>query len=157
MNIIVVGLNHKTAPVEIREKISFQPAMLEEAHGKLLQTQGVTEGMILSTCNRVEVYSCVNDIESGIREVKGFLSAFHGLPLERFEEHLFVCSAEDALRHLFRVASSLDSMVVGEPQILGQLKDAYQTSCKYTAAGVILNKLLHRAFSTAKSSTTLPR
>jgi len=81
MNIIVVGLNHKTAPVEIREKISFQPAMLEEAHGKLLQTQGVTEGMILSTCNRVEVYSCVNDIESGIREVKGFLSAFHGLSL----------------------------------------------------------------------------
>jgi len=154
MNIIVVGLNHKTAPVEIREKISFQPAMLEEAHGKLLQTQGVTEGMILSTCNRVEVYSCVNDIESGIREVKGFLSAFHGLPLERFEEHLFVCSAEDALRHLFRVASSLDSMVVGEPQILGQLKDAYQTSCKYTAAGVILNKLLHRAFSTAKRVRT---
>ena len=97
--------------------------------------------MILSTCNRVEVYSCINDIESGIMEVKGFLSAFHGLPLERFEEHLFVCSAEDALRHLFRVAASLDSMVVGEPQILGQLKGRIPDFLQeYKAAGVILNK-----------------
>jgi len=157
MNIIVVGLNHKTAPVEIREKISFQSQIMEDAHRKLLETSGVTEGMILSTCNRVEVYSCVDDIERGIREVKGFLSAFHNIPLERFEEHLFVCSAEEALRHLFRVASSLDSMVVGEPQILGQLKDAYHTSCKYRAAGIILNKLLHRAFSVAKRVRTETR
>lgn len=157
MNIIVVGLNHKTAPVEIRERLSFQNHQLEEAHGSLLQIKGVTEGMILSTCNRVEVYSCVNDIESGISDVKRFLSTFHGLPLERFEEHLFVCSAGDALKHLFRVAASLDSMVVGEPQILGQLKDAYQTSCKHKAAGVILNKLLHRAFSVAKRVRTETR
>lgn len=154
MNIIVVGLNHKTAPVEIREKLSFQPQMLEDAHRGLLQTKGVTAGMILSTCNRVEVYSCVDDIERGIMEVKGFLSSFHNLPLERFEEHLFVCPEEEALRHLFRVASSLDSMVVGEPQILGQLKDAYQDACKYNTAGVILNKLLHKAFSTAKRVRT---
>lgn len=157
MNIIVVGLNHKTAPVEIREKLSFQPQILEEAHRKLLDTPGVTEGMILSTCNRVEVYSCVDDSKNGVQEVKGFLSSFHNLPLERFEEHLFVCSEEEALRHLFRVASSLDSMVVGEPQILGQLKDSYHTSCKYKAAGVILNKLLHRAFSTAKRVRTETR
>jgi glutamyl-tRNA reductase len=154
MNIIVVGLNHKTAPVEIREKLSFQPQVLEYAHRRLLQTRGVTEGMILSTCNRVEVYTCVEDPEGGIRDVKGFLSAFHNLPLERFEEHLFACSSEGAMRHLFRVASSLDSMVVGEPQILGQLKDAYHNACKYNTAGVILNKLLHRAFSTAKRVRT---
>lgn len=157
MNIIVVGLNHKTAPVEIREKLSFQPTVFEGAHRKLLQTPGVTEGMILSTCNRVEIYACVNDIDGGIKEVKGFLSLFHDLPLERFEEHLFVCSADDALRHLFRVASSLDSMVVGEPQILGQLKDAYHTSSKYAAAGIILNKLLHRSFSVAKRVRTETR
>lgn len=154
MNIVVVGLNHKTAPVEIREKISFQPAMLEDAHRKLLQTNGVTEGMILSTCNRVEIYACVGDIEAGTMAVRRFLSSFQDLPLERFEEHLFVCSDEEALRHLLRVASSLDSMVVGEPQILGQLKDAYHTSCKFKAAGVILNKLLHRAFSVAKRVRT---
>lgn len=157
MNVIVVGLNHKTAPVEIREKLSFQPQALESAHAKLLQTPGVAEGMILSTCNRVEVYSCVDDIGSGINELMGFLSSFHGLPLEKFKEHLFVCSSEEALRHLFRVASSLDSMVVGEPQILGQLKDAYHDACKYEAAGVIINKLLHRAFSVAKRVRTETR
>lgn len=154
MNIVVVGLNHKTAPVEIREKISFQPQTVEEAYNRLFQCTGISEGMILSTCNRVEVYACADDAKEGIKGIKGFLSTFHGLPLERFEEHLFACSEEEALKHLFRVASSLDSMVVGEPQILGQLKDAYHDACKYKAAGIILNKLLHRAFSVAKRVRT---
>lgn len=154
MNVIVVGINHKTAPVEIREKLSFQPQIMEEAHKRLLHTPGVAEGMILSTCNRVEVYSVVDEIGAGIEAVIGFLSSFHNLPVAKFREHLFICSAEDAARHLFRVASSLDSMVVGEPQILGQLKDAYHEACKYQAAGIILNKLLHRAFSVAKRVRT---
>lgn len=157
MNVILVGLNHRTAPVEIREKLSFQPQMMEEAHKRLLQSRGISEGMILSTCNRVEIYACVDDIESGINGLMEFLSSFHGLSIEKFKEHLVACSSEEALRHLFRVASSLDSMVVGEPQILGQLKEAYHNACKYKASGIILNKMLHRTFSVAKRVRTETR
>src|SRR4030067_2733453 len=140
MRVILVGLNYKTAPVEVRERFSFSQSLLEAGLSKLSQQKNVEECLILSTCNRVEVYSVSENVEECVEEIKKFLSEFHKVPLDFFSSYLYLMLDQTALRHLFRVASSLDSMVIGEPQILGQVKEAYQTSCKYTAAGVILNK-----------------
>ncbi|OGW49323.1 MAG: glutamyl-tRNA reductase [Nitrospirae bacterium RBG_19FT_COMBO_42_15] len=151
MNILVVGLSHKTAPVEIREKISFSEKVLPDALHKLRQYPLVREGAILSTCNRVEVYSVVRDIEEGIAQVKKFFTDFHdSVNPKDIQPHLYVYSAEEAVKHIFRVASSLDSMVVGEPQILGQLKDAFEYSLSSEATGVVLNRLFKKAISVGK-------
>lgn len=155
MNILVIGLSHKTAPVEIREKISFSEKALPDALHKLRQYPSVKEGAILSTCNRVEVYSVVKDLEDGTAQVKKFFSDFHdSVNPKEITPHLYVYSAEDAVRHIFRVASSLDSMVVGEPQILGQIKDAFEYSLSNEATGVILNRLFKKAISVAKMIRT---
>ncbi|MBI5180305.1 MAG: glutamyl-tRNA reductase, partial [Nitrospirae bacterium] len=155
MNILVIGLSHKTAPVEIREKISFSEKALPDALHKLRQYPSVKEGAILSTCNRVEVYSVVKDLEDGTAQVKKFFSDFHdSVNPKDIQPHLYVYSAEEAVRHIFRVASSLDSMVVGEPQILGQIKDAFEYSLSNEATGVILNRLFKKAISVAKMIRT---
>jgi len=150
MELIVIGLNHKTAPIEIRERLAFPEEGLERA---LLQVQALPslrENMIVSTCNRVEIYGTARNVDQAAHEMKQFLSRFHGLPLKDFENHLYLLTSEDAVKHIFRVASSLDSMVVGEPQILGQIKSAYQTAVEIKTSGVILHRLLHRAFHVAK-------
>ncbi|MBI5180344.1 MAG: glutamyl-tRNA reductase [Nitrospirae bacterium] len=155
MNILVVGLSHKTAPVEIREKISFSEKVLSYAIHKLKNYPSVKEGAILSTCNRVEVYSVVKELDEGVKEIKGFFTDFHDSVKENdILPHLYVYTAEDAVKHIFRVASSLDSMVVGEPQILGQLKDAFEVSLANEATGVILNRLFKKAISVAKMVRT---
>ena len=155
MNILVVGLSHKTAPVEIREKISFSEKALPDALHKLRQYPSVKEGAIISTCNRVEVYSVVKELDEGVKEIKGFFTDFHDSTRESdILPHLYVYTAEDAVKHIFRVASSLDSMVVGEPQILGQLKDAFEVSLANEATGVILNRLFKKAISVAKMVRT---
>ena len=152
--VILVGLNHRTAPVEIRERISFPEEDLDRYLKTLQDLPGLTEGLILSTCNRVEICAATRDPEKGIEEIKGFLAQQHHLPLSEFEDTLYVLQGEELVRHIFRVASSLDSMVVGEPQILGQIKGAYRTAHTTRTTGTLLNKLLHKAFSVAKRVRT---
>ncbi len=154
MNIIVVGLNHKTAPIEIREKLSFPADTIGEPLKKLVSGYDVNEGLIISTCNRVEVVTVAPDIEKGVWETKRFLSEFHNIPLEDLDENLYVHTGEEGVRHVFRVASSLDSMVMGEAQILGQVKDAYSQSVHHKTGGIVLNKLFHKTFSVAKRVRT---
>jgi glutamyl-tRNA reductase len=154
MNLITVGLNHKTAPIEMREKLFFPADKIGEALKRLLKTYDVNEGVIISTCNRVEVLGVANEIEKGTWEIKRFLAEYHEIPLEELDEYLYVHTGEDAVRHSFRVASSLDSMVMGEPQILGQVKDAYSLAVHNDTAGVIMNKLFHKTFSVAKRIRT---
>ncbi len=157
MNIVVVGLSHKTAPVDIREKLSFPENRIPEILGKLINREGVAEGVILSTCNRVELIAITSHITEGIEELENFISDYHGIPLETFRHHLYRHTSEDAIKHVFRVAASLDSMVVGEPQILGQMKDAYQQALEHNATGIILNKLFRKTFSVAKRIRTETR
>lgn len=152
MNIIIVGLNHKTAPVKVRERLSFPPHTIHEPLKRLSNL--VNEAVILSTCNRVEIIAVSGNMERGVWGVKQFLSDYHNIPLETLDEHLYLYRGEEAVRHLFKVAGGLDSMVMGEPQILGQVKDAYGYAIQHKSAGVIINKLFHRAFSAAKRVRT---
>jgi glutamyl-tRNA reductase len=154
MNIVVVGLSHKTASVEIREKVAFAPTHMEKPLRNLVALDDITEGVIVSTCNRVEIYVTTRDIAGGIARVKRFLSDHHNVPLETLDHHLYAYHGEEAIRHVFRVASSLDSMVVGEPQILGQIKTSYGYAAEYRSSGIILNRFLHKAFSVAKRVRT---
>ncbi len=154
MNIIVVGLSHKTASVEIREKAAFSPNQIEKPLAELIKLEGIIEGVIVSTCNRVEIYATTRDIAGGIARIKRFMAEFHHLPFEALEPHLYSYHAEAAIRHVFRVASSLDSMVVGEPQILGQIKTSYGYAAEFKSSGIILNRFLHKAFSVAKRVRT---
>jgi glutamyl-tRNA reductase len=154
MNIIVVGLSHKTATVEIREKVAFSPNQIEKPLKELVALDGIIEGVIVSTCNRVEIYATTRDIAGGIARIKRFMAEYHRLALESLEQHLYSFHSEAAIRHVFRVASSLDSMVVGEPQILGQIKTSYGYAAEYKSSGIILNRFLHKAFSVAKRVRT---
>lgn len=157
MSIIVVGLNHRTADIEMRERFAFPGEKLAEGLKELLSIEEIREGIILSTCNRVEVYCVIFDPADGERKIKTFLSFFHNVPLEKLELILYTYKKEDAVRHVFRVASSLDSMVLGEPQILGQIKDAYSKSLVLNTTGVILNRLIKKAISVAKKVRTETR
>jgi glutamyl-tRNA reductase len=154
MELIVIGLNHKTAPIEIRERLAFQESEMEKALVQAGTLSSLKENMILSTCNRVEIYAASREAEKTISDLKNFLSQYHNLPLKAFEKNLYLFVGEEAVRHIFRVASSLDSMVVGEPQILGQIKSAYNRATESKSSGVILHRLLHRAFHVAKRVRT---
>jgi glutamyl-tRNA reductase len=151
MNFQLIGVNHKTAPVEVRERLAIPDRKLPEALQMLLQLPGVGEGLILSTCNRVEIL--VRTL-NGSTDLRQFIVQYFNVDRTSYEPHLYEYRENDAVRHVFRVASSLDSMVVGEPQILGQVKEAYATA---RAAGAIqshLDLLLTRAFAVAKRVRT---
>jgi glutamyl-tRNA reductase len=153
--IVIVGLNHRTAPVEVRERVAFDAALLGETLQCLRALGSVGEGAVLSTCNRVEVVAAALDKEAALAEMKRFLLEREAAPGEsNLEDHLYAYSGAEAVRHLFRVASSLDSMVVGEPQILGQLKDFYLAAQKAGSVGAVLHRLFHRSFSVAKRVRT---
>ncbi len=154
MNILVVGLSHKTAPVEIREKVAFAPTEMEAPLQQMLALPSVSEAVIVSTCNRVELYATSRNVDAAITELKQFLAAYHQLRLSDLEQHLYSYEGAEAIRHVLRVSASLDSMVIGEPQILGQIKTAYGYACEYKTAGLILNRFLHKAFSVAKRVRT---
>lgn len=155
MHVIVVGLSHKTAPVEIREKLAVPESRLGEALGRLCSYPGVKEGILLSTCNRVEVYSVVEDVEAGYGRIQEFLADTHlSLSSEQLTPHLYWHTGDRAIAHLFRVAASLDSMIIGESQILGQLKDAFETALSHKTTGVIMNKVVKKAISVAKRVRT---
>jgi glutamyl-tRNA reductase len=150
MHIIVVGLSYNTASLEIREKVAFAPNRIEQPLRELVSLPDIAEAIILSTCNRVEIYAATHDIAGGIARLKRFMADFHDLPFDLLEPHLYGLHGEDAIRHVFRVASSLDSMVMGEPQILGQVKSAYGYAAEFKTSGIILNRFMHKAFSVAK-------
>ncbi len=157
MEILVVGLSHKSAPVEIREKVAFAADCLHEALRAVRDVDGVHEGVIVSTCNRVEIYAAGRKREDGIEGLCRFMARYHGVEEEKLRPHLYVFAGPEAVRHVFRVASSLDSMVVGEPQILGQVKDAYEKAAEGAATGLVLNRFMHKAFSVAKRVRTETR
>ncbi len=154
MHIVIVGLSHKTAPVEIREKLAFAPTAMERPLRQMLELATITEGLIVSTCNRVELCAITKEPDAAIAELRRFLAEYHEISPEEINENLFDYQGEEAIRHLFRVSSSLDSMVLGEPQILGQIKTAYGYAAEFKTAGLILNRFLHKAFSVAKRVRT---
>ncbi|MBA0914827.1 MAG: glutamyl-tRNA reductase [Nitrospiraceae bacterium] len=155
MHIVVVGLSHKTAPVEIREKLAVSESRMGEALTRLCSYQGVREGIVLSTCNRVEVYAVVDEIEAGYERIQEFLADAHlSLSSEQLTPHLYWHQGDRAINHLFRVASSLDSMIIGESQILGQIKDAFEAALTHKSTGIILNKVVKKAISVAKRVRT---
>lgn len=154
MGIVVIGLSHKTAPVDVREKLSFPEATVQNALRTLLGYEGVRECIIVSTCNRVEIYASVQDNATGVEQIKRFISEYHNLSPQSLDQALYIHQDDQAVRHIFRVASSLDSMVVGEPQILGQLKDAFEIALKTKTTSTIMNKLMKKAISTAKRVRT---
>ena len=150
MHFLAIGVNHKTAPVHLREQVAFGPEILPDALLDLTQQSEVREGAIVSTCNRTECYCAVGDPDAARTRVSQWLADFHGLALEDLAPHLYVFSDREAITHLFRVAGSLDSLVVGEPQILGQLKDAYNHAHGVGSTGPMLNRAFHYAFKVGK-------
>lgn len=149
-NLVIVGVNHKTTPVELREKLAFTKGNIEESTEKLGSFPEVDENLIISTCNRVEIYARVNDVDKGIDRLKKFICDFHMIPYNLLDKHFYAFREEETVQHLFRVSASLDSMVVGESQILGQVKDAYSLAKSLQTTGLILNQLFEKAFSVAK-------
>ncbi len=150
MRLSVTGLNHKTAPVEVREKLAFEERALGEALRELKSFPEVSEALVLSTCNRVEVALATGDEADSRAVAAGFLAGSRQVEPQRLEQHLYHHQDREAVRHIFRVASSLDSMVVGESQILGQMKTAYALAKAHGSMGGYLENVLSRAFSVAK-------
>ena len=162
MSLITLGLNHKTTPLELRERLAFTPQNLREALNSLIKVNGVTEAAIVSTCNRTELY-CVlhSDNQAGEdphndedQRLIQWFSGFHGLESSALENHLYIHSHKQSIRHAMEVASGLDSMVLGEPQITGQMKQAYIIASHEGTVGQLLGKLFQHAFSVAKQVRT---
>ncbi|MFN8627744.1 MAG: glutamyl-tRNA reductase [Candidatus Binatia bacterium] len=148
--VLIVGVHHRKAPVEIRERLSFADGRLQDGLRALLTLAPVDEGVIISTCNRVEVVTATIDGDNAVDALTDFLASGDRIARARLAEHLSVYRGRDAIRHLFRIAASLDSMVIGEPQILGQLKDSYSHAASEGTAGTVLHRCFHKSFSVAK-------
>lgn len=156
MSIVLVGVNHKSAPIEVRERLAFTEEACAAGLRTLVDGEIVREGLIVSTCNRVEVLAetASGQLNDTTQRVIEFLSRADYLPRSFFETHLYKHTDDMAVRHLFRVTSSLDSMVVGEPQVLGQVRRAYSIALEAGTAGRTLNRLVHHAFRVAKRVRT---
>ncbi|MEA5511000.1 glutamyl-tRNA reductase [Crocosphaera sp. UHCC 0190] len=150
MNIAVVGLSHKTAPVEVREKLSIQEARLEEALAHLRGYPHIEEVAIISTCNRLEIYAVVSDTEKGVVEITQFLSETGHISLNYLRRYLFTLLHQDAVRHLMRVSAGLESLVLGEGQILAQVKTTHKLGQKYKGIGRLLDRLFKQAITAGK-------
>ncbi|OQY44053.1 MAG: glutamyl-tRNA reductase [Desulfobacteraceae bacterium 4572_87] len=148
--IINIGLNHETAPVALRECLAVESRNVQKALGLMRSLDVVREGFFLSTCNRVETLFVAEEAEEAKRAVVSLLSRMGNIPVDDFSSCLYSYEDMDAVTHIFSVASSLDSMIIGEPQILGQIKEAYLQSTQEKMSGVILNRLMHKAFHVAK-------
>jgi len=155
MQVFALGLNHVTAPLAVREQVAFDVVGLPKALHDLLRGNAVREAAILSTCNRTELY-CAAESAAAVAPVSAWLADYHAVPGEHIRPHLYTHPQTEAVRHMFRVASGLDSMVLGEPQILGQMKQAARTAEEAGTLGTVLNKLFQRTFAVAKEvrSTT---
>jgi glutamyl-tRNA reductase len=150
MHVFLLGVSHQTAPIEVRERLDFSSRDVGAAVETLAARYSAGEAVVLSTCNRSEIYVASDDPERARQELIEFLGSYHQLPPEAFESHVFVRTDEDASRHLFRVAAGLDSLVVGEPQILGQVKDAFQMAATRQCVGPVLTRLFHTSFGVGK-------
>jgi glutamyl-tRNA reductase len=149
-HLLLLGVSHHTAPVELRERVDFVRQGVDAALGALTSTTPAGEAVIVSTCNRAEVYVTCADVEQTRRSLVDFLCSHHGVEEAQIEPHLYTRMDADVARHLFRVAAGLDSLVVGEPQILGQVKEAYQVASDQDCTGPLLNRLFHMAFGAGK-------
>ncbi len=147
MNFLLTGVNHRTAPIEVRERFAISEARLPEALQRMVREAGIEEALILSTCNRVEF---LVRSTNGAADLTPFLAAYFEQPAETFKQYLYEYREQEAVRHIFRVAASLDSMIIGEPQILGQVKEAYATARAVGTVSSQLDALLTRAFAVAK-------
>ncbi|MBI1999935.1 MAG: glutamyl-tRNA reductase [candidate division NC10 bacterium] len=151
MEILVVGLSHKTAPIELRERLNVPEPDLPKPLEMMGESTDLVERMLVATCNRVEVYAVSEGpVEGAVEGITDCLATYRNVPKADFLDKLYTYTAGEAVRHVFRVASSLDSMVVGEPQILGQVKTAYSIAQAREATGILLNNLLEQAFHVAK-------
>lgn len=154
MNILVVGLSHKTASVEIREKLSIQETKIEQALQQLKALPHIEEAAILSTCNRLEIYIVAKETEQGVRELVQFLAEYSHISLTELRSHLFILLHQDAVMHLMRVASGLDSLVLGEGQILAQVKHTHKLGQQFNGIGTVLNRLFKQALTAGKRVRT---
>jgi glutamyl-tRNA reductase len=152
--LVLVGLNHKSAPLAVREKLGFSEAELPAAVERLVATGPIEEGIIVSTCNRVEIVAKAKERHAGAATLKEFLSRDRGVSLDEVDKFTYAFEETDAVRHLFRVVAGLDSMVLGEPQILGQVKRAYEVAREAGATGAVLDRLLQQGLSAAKRVRT---
>jgi glutamyl-tRNA reductase len=150
MRLLVLGVSHHTAPIELRERLAFAPGDLAGAIGTLVSHPALGEAVLLSTCNRTEVYATCQTFEDGHDAMAAFLAQARGVVPDDLKAHVYTRTEADAARHLFRVAAGLDSLVVGEPQILGQVKQAYAAATEHHATGALLNRLFHTAFTAGK-------
>jgi len=150
MPVFVVGLNFKSAPLELLERLAVDPERLPKALARLLDGDHVHEGVVLSTCNRVEVYSAISRFHAGSTDVRRFLAEFHQLEPQDFADQLYSYYEERAVRHLFAVASGVDSMVVGESQILGQVREAFRAAQEEGAVGPVLSTLFGQAIKVGR-------
>ena len=145
-----MGASHRTAPVELRERLDFCSRGLERAVAALAARRSADEAVVVSTCNLAELYIACGDPSAAAEDLVAFFSEFQQLPAHQIRPHLYSHQDQDAARHLFRVSSGLDSLIVGEPQILGQVKEAYSIAAAAEATGTLLNKLFHWAFAVGK-------
>ncbi len=152
MSLLTLGINHQTAPVEIREKVTFAPEQMVDALKQAVALNEVNEAIIVSTCNRTELYCEVSEPHDSA--VSHWLSDFHHLQHDELAPYLYQYKDQEATRHLFRVASGLDSLVLGEPQILGQLKTAFETACASNTVKTVLGRLFQHGFTVAKKVRT---
>lgn len=150
LHIVVVGLNYKTAPVEIREKLSFQEDQIGDAMLQLKAEKSILENVIVSTCNRTEIYAVVDQLHTGKYYIKEFLSKWFHVSRDEFEDHLFILESENAIRHLMKVSCGLDSMILGETQILGQVKSSFFLAQDMDTIGTIFKQLFKQAITVAK-------
>jgi glutamyl-tRNA reductase len=150
MNLVLVGISHRTAPVEIRERMSIHESRLADALTDLVHREGVREGLIVSTCNRLDLAAAGEEGAEVEPAVRRFLADYHHCDLAPYEKYLYWQRGREAVRHLFRVASSLDSMILGEPQILGQFRQAYQTAIQARALSATLHEIAEQALATGR-------
>ena len=150
MQLLLVGVSHRTAPIELRERLDFSTRGVDRALSALSGSGAHHEATIVSTCNRVELYVACNDSDTARSAIQQFLSEFHGIPRDQLAPHIYSKTGQEAVAHLYRVSAGLDSLVMGEPQILGQVKDAFSVASQLGCTGPLLNKLFHSAFATGK-------
>jgi glutamyl-tRNA reductase len=154
VHLVLVGISHRSAPVELRERIDFQARGIESALRTLAGRESLRESVVLSTCNRAEVYGACDDVDRGRMALVDFITDFHGVDRQTLQPHVYHVADLDVARHLFRVSAGLDSLVVGEPQILGQVKEAHSVAAATHSAGPLLNRLFHSSFAAGKRVRT---
>ncbi len=152
MQLAVLGLNHNSAPIEVREKLAVDGEELAEIYSEIMNNDRIYEAMIVSTCNRVEYYIVTDDFLCNIESVLEIVSGHCGMERTELRKYTYIHCGEDSVRHIFRVASGLDSLVMGEPQIFGQIKDGFEASRQFGGAGTFIRKLEEHTIKTTKKS-----